>query len=298
MKQVDTVSVVIVNYNGGELLTQCVQAVLNSVGVQVNIFVVDNASEDNSIPSLQRSLAHEPRLHITCNAENRGFAAASNQALINTTGDYLLYLNPDCIVETDTLARFCDTLNEYPAIGMAGALVCNVDGSEQSGCRRSIPSPWRALVRVLHLNRFFPQKQKFKSFVLTDDPLPEKPVEIEGISGACMFVRRQALEEVGGMDESYFLHCEDLDWFMRFHAQQWGILFIPSITVMHVKGHCSTGEPLKVLWFKHRGMVKFYRKFFKNSYPASLMWAVFAAVWLRFVLLAGRLLFSSSKPKT
>jgi len=278
------VSVIIVNFNGGQFLTDCVQRVLAS-STPVEVFIVDNASTDDSLQFLQQTLSTDKRLQIFHNTTNLGFAQAANLAIPATRGDYLLFLNPDCFIAPATLTRFCETMGCFPQAGMAGCLVLNPDGTEQPGCRRGIPSPWRSLVRVFHLDRLFPQHSKFKSFVLTNTPLPTEPIDIEGISGACMFVRRTALNEVGPMDETYFLHCEDLDWFMRFHAQGWQILFIPSIEVVHLKGICSRKHPVRVLWYKHRGMVRFYRKFFRHQYPVILLWLVTLAVWTRFAIL-------------
>lgn len=289
-------SVIIVNYNGGQLLTHCVESVLNS-SIPVEIYVVDNASTDDSMTQLRQKIQQDDRVSLVENKINKGFAAAANQVLADTRGDYLLFLNPDCVIHHDTLARFRAALDAHPRAGMAGGLVRNLDGSEQAGCRRSVPSPWRAVVRVLHLDKIFPQHPKFKSFVLTQESLPQEPIEIEGISGACMFVRRTALEKVGQMDESYFLHCEDLDWFMRFRACHWAILFIPTIEVTHVKGGCSHTQPITVLWYKHRGMVKFYKKFFQKQYPRPLMWGVTIAVWARFALLATLTFFRFKKLK-
>ncbi len=280
----NTIAVIIVNFNAGSLLTQCVQAVLNST-VPVMIYVIDNASTDDSLSQLQQQIAAAP-VQLIRNQTNEGFARAANQVLPTITSPYLLFLNPDCLITPHTLARFCEIMEQYPHAGMAGGLVRNLDGSEQAGCRRGIPSPWRAIVRVLHLNRLFPQNPRFQSFVLTDQPLPTQPIEIEGISGACMFVRQTALQIVGAMDENYFLHCEDLDWFMRFRAHQWAILFVPTIEVTHVKGACSQRQPLRILWYKHRGMVRFYRKFFRRQYPFMVMAAVIVAVWVRFAVLA------------
>jgi len=279
------ISVIIVNFNGGELLTECVHSVLAST-VPVAVYVVDNASEDESLHKLQQAIFNDERMQIIKNADNLGFARAANLALPYTTGEYLLFLNPDCLIRPDTLARFVKTMDEYPQAGMAGGLVLNPDGSEQPGCRRSVPTPWRVIVRIFHLDKLLPNSRRFKSFVLTCQPLPEQPIEIEGISGACMFVRRTALTQVGPMDEAYFLHCEDLDWFMRFRAHNWSILFIPEIEVVHVKGVCSRHKPLSTLWYKHRGMVLFYRKFFRQQYPLLLLWCVIPAVWVRFAILA------------
>ena len=279
------IAVIIVNFNGGELLTQCVNAVLAST-VPVIVYVIDNASQDNSLLLLQQAIVHDNRVQIIRNNHNLGFARAANLALPYVTGKYLLFLNPDCLIRSDTLAQFIRIMNNYPQAGMAGCLVRNQDGSEQAGCRRSVPTPWRAVVRILHLDKLFPLCPHFNSFVLTNQPLPQEPITIEGISGACMLVRHQALITVGPMDESYFLHCEDLDWFMRFRASHWDILFIPNIEVIHFKGFCSRQQPLRVLWYKHQGMIRFYRKFFRHQYPFWLWWCVILTVWIRFTLLA------------
>jgi len=279
------VTVIIVNYNAGRLLAACVKSVLTST-LPVQVYVIDNASRDDSLQLLREHCEHDSRLQITINSENVGFARAANQVLPQIHSEYLLFLNPDCLIANDTLAEFVAVLTQYPQAGMAGALVRNLDGTEQAGCRRSVPSPWRSIVRVLHLDKLLPKHPKFRSFVLKDMPMPEHPVEIEGISGACMFVRQAALQAVGPMDEHYFLHCEDLDWFMRFRQQGWKIMFVPSIEVTHAKGACSQAEPLRVLWYKHRGMVRFYRKFFRYQYPIFVFWGVVIAVWIRFTILA------------
>lgn len=279
------VSIIIVNYNSGTLVRDCVSHVLRSQ-CELEVWVVDNGSIDDSLAKLRSAHGSNPRLQIRELGKNLGFATASNHVLAQANGQFLLFLNPDCFVQEDTLSHCAEVLQTHPQAGMAGVLVVNPDGSEQAGCRRSVPTPWRSLVRVLHLDKLFPKQPRFRHFVLSHDPLPEDVQSIEGISGAFMFVRREALEDVGPLDEGYFLHCEDLDWFMRFRQHNWQILFIPSLQVMHVKGACSQGEPVRVLWYKHRGMVRFYRKFFSQRYGCMLMWAVIASVWLRFTLLS------------
>lgn len=287
MTETSRVSVIIVNYNGGRLLNDCVQSVLSNQP-QPDVYVIDNASTDQSMMQLHANLPSNAPVKLVYNTENKGFAGAANQVLAHINSDYLVFLNPDCVIQADTLAQFCTVLDQeaYQHCGMAGCLVRNPDGSEQAGCRRGIPSPWRSVVRVLHLNKLFARHPRFNSFVLTENPMPSQPVEIEGISGACMVVRREALQAVGAMDEQYFLHCEDLDWFMRFRAGGWPILFIPQIEITHVKGACSRRTPVRVLWYKHRGMIRFYTKFFRHQYPSLLYWGVVFAVWLRFSLLA------------
>jgi GT2 family glycosyltransferase len=122
----------------------------------------------------------------------------------------------------------------------------------------------------------------FFDFHLHKQPLPSGPIEVEAISGALMLVSRAALEDVGPWDEAYFLHCEDLDWCMRFRQKGWRILFVPDAPVIHYQGHSSRARPMFVEWHKHKGMVRFYRKFFSHQYPGFLMGLVGVAVWIRF----------------
>jgi len=276
------VSVAIVNFNGGAFLLDTVRSVLAST-VPIEVWVVDNASSDGSVLELERRFHGDPRLHILHNPENLGFARANNIALRQAGGDFLLLLNPDCIVEPDTLERMVEALLADPSAGMAGCLIVNPDGSEQAGCRRSIPTPWTGLLRSLNLPPALGVKGRATPRVdLSHTPLPEKPIYVEAISGAFMLVRRSALEQAGLMDESYFLHCEDLDWCKTFEEAGWRILFVPGVSIVHHKGACSNDRPLFVLWHKHRGMVRFYNKFLSSRYAAPLNVLVVLGVWLRF----------------
>jgi len=273
--------VIIVNYNSGALLSATVASVQRST-VPVQIFVSDNGSTDDSLALLKARLGGEPNLHIVENGANLGFAGGNNVVLPQTGGEYVLFLNPDCRVETDTLERMLAVLDARPEVGMAGCLIRNVDGSEQPGCRRFMPRPWNALMRVVNLGKFFPENPLFRDFNLTGTPLPDQPIDMEAISGAFMLVRRSALDQVGPLDTGYFLHCEDLDWCMRFTLAGYRILFVPDVVITHVKGGCSVSRPVFVEWHKHKGMIRFYRKFFRQTYPAPLLWLVYLAVWARF----------------
>jgi GT2 family glycosyltransferase len=133
------------------------------------------------------------------------------------------------------------------------------------------------------LNRFADRWPRlFFDFHLHKQPFPDAPLEVEAISGALMLVRREAMADVGPLDEGYFLHCEDLDWCMRFRKKGWKILFVPDAPVVHYRGTCSRSRPIFVEWHKHKGMMRFYRKFFRHQYPGMLMWLVALGVWLRF----------------
>ena len=278
-----SISVVIVNYNAGAILTECVRSVLGST-LPVRVFVSDNGSSDYSLSYLRAVLGAHPRLTIVENDGNLGFARGNNVVLPQCDGDYVLFLNPDCLIGPQTLEQMLAVMERHPEAGMAGCLVLNPDGSEQLGCRRYVPTPWRSMVRVLRLHRLIRNHPRFQSFSMTGMPLPAEPAPVEALSGAFMFVRRRAIDEIGAMDDGYFLHCEDLDWCMRFSAAGWKILFVPHVRVVHWKGMSSRTHPVKVEFHKHRGMVRFYRKFFRHQYPGLLMAAVVVAVWVRFFL--------------
>ncbi len=270
---------IVVNYNAGDLLADCVTAALGSA-LSVEVIVSDNGSADSSLVELRRRVGDDPRLTVVENRANLGFAKANNRALPLARADYLLFLNPDCIVEPDTLARLHAFMEQRPDVGMAGVLVRNPDGSEQIASRRSVPDPWIGLKRVLGLDLVLGGR----SLNRAGEPLPEGPVEVDAISGSFMFVRRRALDAVGPLDEGYFLHCEDLDWFVRFSQAGWKIALLPDVSVVHHKGACSTASPLAVERHKHRGMERFYRKFQYGRYPRPFSWLVIAGIRGRYGL--------------
>jgi GT2 family glycosyltransferase len=273
------ISVVIVNYNGGEWIARSVAAALASGAAEV--IVSDNGSQDGSLSAIHEIAARDNRVKAIANGANLGFAAGANRALqkLIPESEFVLFLNPDCVMGAETLARMSAAMREHPGAGMAGCLVQNPDGSEQRGSRRRIPTPASALARVLRLDRVFPS---WSGFDLAGTPLPDEPQPTEAVSGAFMFVRRSALQAVGPLDEGYFLHCEDLDWFMRFREAGWTILFVPDARATHAQGASSKSAPVRVEWHKHRGMARFYCKFYRRRYPLPLLWLVFAGIWLRF----------------
>ena len=298
------VSVIIVNHNAGELL---IESVGTALAQAEQVVVVDNASKDQSMALLARVFVSEARLVTQHVSANMGFAAGCNIGLGLATQSHLLFLNPDCILGAGSLRRMVEVLDSEPQAGMVGGLLTNPDGTEQGGGRRAIPTPWRSFVRVFGLSRLSSRWPRlFFDFYLHKQPLPEALIEVEAISGALMLVSRKAMKEVGLWDEGYFLHCEDLDWCMRFRQHGWKILFVPDAPVLHYQGHCSRSKPIFVEWHKHRGMVRFYRKFFKHQYPGGMMALVNTGVWVRFGMVVayhsvkrvrGKIQISSGKGK-
>ncbi len=272
------ISTIIVNYNAGALLRNCVDSLLNCP-LEIKLIVVDNASADDSLEALQDL----PNIKIIKNSSNLGFAAACNIGMHEVTSPFVLFLNPDCFFEPGTLCKLLGAMELDERVGMVGGLLINADGTEQQGARRAVPTPWRSFVRAFGLARFATICPRlFYDFNLHKEPLPDHPIEVEAISGACMLVRREVVQKVGEWDEGYFLHCEDLDWCMRFRQAGWKILFVPAAEIIHIAGVCGRNRPVFVEWNKHKGMVYFYRKFFRHRYPSILMNIVSAGVWMRF----------------
>ena len=277
-----SLSAIIVNFNAGTLLRVCVDSLLACPSA-IDIIVVDNASHDRSLDGLPES----PQIRVVRNVSNVGFAVACNIGRSYSSAPFLLFLNPDCFFQSDPISVLLSALKCDERVGMVGGLLVNEDGSEQAGGRRAVPTPWRSFVRAFGLYRLGERWPKlFYDFYLHKQPLPVEPIEVEAISGACMLVKREAVDDVGLWDEGYFLHCEDLDWCLRFRQKGWKILFVPGARISHKLGACGQSRRMFVEWHKHKGMVRFYGKFFRHQYPGVLMWLVSFGVWLRFCLVA------------
>ena len=284
-----TVSCIIVNYNAGKRLSACIESILQNK-IRLEILVIDNASTDSSIPELIRQYGTDSRLTITKNTQNTGFSAACNQGARLAEGDYLLFLNPDCVLEEAAISELTSVFDSEDRTGMAGPLLLNPDGTEQAGGRRRAPTPFNALIRFSPILKRIPGlrgKMAKMDFNQNVTPAPDQPSQTDAISGACMLLSREAFTGTGGFDEGYFMHCEDLDLCMRIRQEGYNILFTPMAKVTHYAGTCSTARPWFVEWHKHRGMVRYYRKFFKGRYAVFMKPVIFLAVWFRFGVKAG-----------
>ena len=267
------VDVVIVNHNAGESLERAVASALAEGAHHVH--VVDNASTDASLQALRA--AKHPRVSVHDVGFNSGFAAACNRGLALCTAPFVLFLNPDGVLGPGALAHLLDALHGPGRVGMAGGRLCDPDGREQRGSRRLFPTPERTLAAWRGAD----------GFQVHEAPLPDAPVDVEAISGACMLVRRQAIDECGGWDEGYFLHCEDLDWCRQFAARGWRVVFVPDALVFHEKGVSSRARPVWVEWHKHRGMQRFFLKWQARERAWPVRVAVLAGIWTRFGAVAG-----------
>jgi GT2 family glycosyltransferase len=266
-------TIVIVTANSGAGIVHCVSRALDSTAA-VEVVVVDNDSHDGSIEALAPLVCAQSRVRLVRNAENLGFGPACNRGAAVARGDAILFLNPDCLVDSDTVARLRSIVDAAPRIGLAGVLQVDERGRVDPASRRNDPLLGRALVKVSGLSRF---AARFGFLPKLEIPVPTQPVAVEtvdAVSGALMLLPRVMFEAVGGFDEGYFLHCEDLDLCRRVRDQGSIVVCANEIRVVHSKGGSSRSRPVFVAWHKHRGMWRWFTKFD----PAARYWLVRAIV--------------------
>jgi GT2 family glycosyltransferase len=279
-----TVATIIVNYNAGEMLARCVNAVLESTHPTL-VTVVDNASSDQSAENLNNVYGHHQGVEFLFNMNNIGFAPAVNMVARRSEADWILILNPDCILEAGTLGQLKSALEADAGAGLAGPAVLDDNGHMQRATRRRFPDPWKSLMTssgLWRLGKWFPV---FHGVEMDAGHSVESAEICDAVSGACMLVRNSALKDVGYLDEDYAMHCEDLDLMFRLRQQGWHCLFVPQARCVHRQGLSSSSRPSWVHFQKHRGMVRFFGKFQANtsSFPTRLL--VYAGIWLRFLIL-------------
>jgi len=279
------VAVLIVNYNAGDALARCIESVL-SQGRDIRVVVVDNASVDGSASRVNDLFGRLDNVTLIFNETNRGFSRAVNQAAKTVregSEQQLLILNPDCELFPGSLRTLVKALNEAPGAGMAGPMVVDRHGAPMRGTYRRFPDPWRSFLTFSGLWRLGRYSGAFQGIEPVDG-LPLEVTAAEALSGACMLVQKDAFFELGGMDETYGLHCEDLDLMYRFQQRGLERLFVPGARVYHLQGLSSQGRPVWVHWQKHRGMQRFFSRYQAKNYLAPLRWLVISGIWLRFLL--------------
>lgn len=237
-------SVVIVSFNTRELLRECLRSTLASLSCPPNrdqgasdwsweAWVVDNASPDGSAAMVA---ADFPNVRLIANEENRGFAAANNQALRQSTGRYVLLLNPDTVVQGSAFAELVSFMDRTPAAGAAGVSLLNPDGTPQQSC-------FRFPTLLMSFFDFFPLNHRLTNSRLNGRyPLHRHaggPFAIDHPLGACFIVRRTAAEQVGWLDEDYFMYCEEIDWCLRLKRGGWQIFCVPQAKVTHLGGQST-----------------------------------------------------------
>jgi len=274
------VSAIVVTYFTGPLLARAIASIKNQPDI-AEIIVVDNGNWPDAVAKAVEPEAPGPRVKILSGHGNVGFSAACNMGAREATSPYLLFLNPDAVIPTDgvsTLLRH-GIDREHP--WMIGAKLVDPDGVEQCGSRRTVLTPWRAFVEMTKLYRIAPRHPYFRRFNLHADPCPGQVTAVPVTSGACFLVAAADYAMVGGMDESYFLHVEDIDFCLRFREAGGTVYFDPHVRVTHYKGS-SRASRVGIEFHKTRGMQLYFRRHFSREYPALFLLFVNLGLWLRF----------------
>lgn len=262
-------SVVFLSYNTRDLTRQALNSVLAAAeGLEAEIFVVDNASTDGSADMVAEEF---PQVKLVCNEANVGFSAGNNVALRQVAGEYALLINTDTIVRRDALHTMVDFLDAHPEAGACGCKILDPDGSLQLDSRRGFPTPLAAFCKMSGLSRLFPKHPLMARYHLTHLD-PEQTAEIEVLSGSCMMVRKAAMDQVGLLDEDYFMYGEDIDWCYRFHRAGWKIYYVPTTAIIHFRGESGRGTPLKILYRKSQAMSIFVNKQMARRYRFFPLW--------------------------
>jgi GT2 family glycosyltransferase len=276
-------AVVIVNYNVRELLRACLAAVFDSEGeLAIRVCVVDNASSDGSTAMVARDF---PEVALVANDVNVGYPAGNNQGLrrlgateaeIARRPRYCLLLNPDTVVPADAFRTFVAYMDDHPGVGAVGPRLVLPDGRLDLACRRSFPTPEVSLWRMVGLSKLLPRSRRFGRYNLTYLD-PDQLAEVDSVVGAFMMVRRETIDEVGLMDERFWMYGEDLDWAKRMKDAGWQVVYNPAVTVVHVKRASSRQNGRAQTEF-YRAMLIFYYKHYYLDTPRFLHWLVILGI--------------------
>jgi N-acetylglucosaminyl-diphospho-decaprenol L-rhamnosyltransferase len=285
-----TLAIVIVNYNTRELLRACLESIPAGVGsVDASVWVVDNASRDDSAAMVR---AEFPHAQLITSTHNGGYAYANNLALRAIleqapAPDYLLLLNPDTVTPPGSLATLVSYLEQHRDVGCCGPQLILPDGSLDLACRRSFPTPEISLYRMLGLAKIFPRSPRFARYNMTylDRSIE---TEVDSVVGACMLVRTAVARAVGLLDETFFMYGEDLDWAYRIKQAGWRIMYVPSAIVHHHKRASSSQRPFASIRHFYDAMRIFYRKHYAATTPAPVGWLIELGITTKEVMGLGR----------
>jgi N-acetylglucosaminyl-diphospho-decaprenol L-rhamnosyltransferase len=250
-------SIIIVNWNTRDLLADCLESIAQTAGdLDYEIIVVDNASSDGSQMMIRQRF---PNVSLVTNTENVGFAKANNQGLVKSNGRYALLLNSDAIVTPGSLQAVARLADAEPRAGIVGVQLLNPDGSFQAS-HTPFPNLWQEFLILSGLGRLL-----YGYWYPSHGPEEATgPQLVDYIQGACMLVRREAFEEVGGLDEGYFMYAEEVDWCYAMRKNGWHVWYQPAARVIHLSGGSSEGRRSQREADLYRSRVRFFRKHYGN----------------------------------
>jgi len=272
-------SIVIVNFNAKEYLDKCLESVAKNVkDLFYEIIVVDNASTDGSADLVK---GNYPGIRLIENKGNVGFIKANNQGIRASSGKLVMSLNNDTLVLNGAINILVDFLLKDTFLGAVGPKLLNIDGTVQPQCHRGFPTPLNSLFYFFGLSRLFPKSRIFGGYLMTylDD---KSTVEVDSLCGAAMVVRRDVIDIVGPMDESYFMYGDDIDWCFRIKNAGWKIYYLPEAEIIHYGGRGgSRKQSYRNIFEFYRAMAIFHKKHYSRKNVFLLNWIVYAGIWIK-----------------
>ncbi len=271
-------SIVIVNYNVRYFLEQCLYSTLKACeGIEAEIFVVDNNSVDGSIKMVRDKF---PEVQLIDNKSNKGYSKANNQALYKAKGQYLLLLNPDTLVEDDTLVKSIQFMDEHPDAGGLGVKMLDGKGKFLPESKRGLPTPSVAFYKVFGLSALFPKSKVFGKYHLgyLDK---DKVHSVDILSGAFMLLRKEILDKIGYLDETFFMYGEDIDLSYRITQAGYKNYYYPETRIIHYKGESTKKSSLNYVFMFYNAMIIFARKHYSQKNARSLSFLINFAIYFR-----------------
>lgn len=271
-------SIIIVNYNTKRLLKQTIQSVIDTTkNIRYEIIVSDNNSTDGSIEMVEECFSE---VKLIKNKENLGFPKGNNVAIKEALGRYVLLLNSDTVVIDKCIEKCIKYMDIHNDVGVLGCKVVLKDGKLDHACKRGYPTPEASLLYMLKLHKVFPDNKKFGQYALSY--LDENQTnEVDSLTGAFMVLRREVINEVGLLDEDFFMYGEDIDWCFRIKEAGWKIVYYPEAKIIHYKGASSKKKRLKTIYEFHRAMILFYNKHYVHKYNFVVTCCVYLGVILK-----------------
>lgn len=271
-------SIIIVNYNVKYFLEQCLHSVQNAcIGLESEVFVVDNDSVDGSVKMVKEKF---PDVHLIENKENKGFSLANNQAIHKSRGEYVLLLNPDTIVEDDTLRKVVDFMDGHPDAGGLGVKMLDGKGKFLPESKRGLPYPSVAFFKVFGFSSLFPKSRLFSTYHLgyLDK---DKTHVVDVLAGAFMLLRKQVLDKIGLLDEDFFMYGEDIDLSYRITQAGYKNYYFPGTRIIHYKGESTKKGSLNYVFVFYNAMIIFANKHFSKENARAFSMMINLAIYFR-----------------
>jgi len=271
-------SIVIVNYNVRYFLEQCLHSVQNACkGISAEVFVVDNSSVDGSVKMVREKF---PEVILIENKENLGFSTANNQAMSRAGGEYILLLNPDTLVEDDTLRKVVGFMDEHPDAGGLGVKMIDGKGKFLPESKRALPTPAVSFYKIFGLSSLFPRSRIFSQYHL--GYLDKDQIHtIDVLAGAFMLLRKKVLDEIGLLDESFFMYGEDIDLSYRITQAGYKNYYYPETRIIHYKGESTKKSSLNYVFMFYNAMIIFAKKHFSKENARYFSMMIHSAIYLR-----------------